>query len=136
MAVVDGTGLRDECSAVLVRSSAPSRPCWALFYADGSVIEDDGEAVDVVFRVPRKWIDAPRDGVQFVAELTVEGRYRMLGGKDFYHLTQEGAFNATDDISPTFRRAGILKHGLTMPQEDFRDLRQKTVEWRKKYERR
>lgn len=133
MTVEDGAGLRDECAAELVRSKKP-RPRFAIFYADGSVVEDDGVDVDVTFKMPKVWRDAPRDGVQFVANLMLEGKYAVLGGQNLYHTTQEGALNATDDMSPTMRRAGVLKHGLTLPQEEFQEIRRQVVSWRKKHE--
>lgn len=110
---------------------------FAMFYADGSIIKDDGEDVEVTFKVPRVWRDAPRDGVQFVVCHLPDGKLRVYSGKDTYWTLQNGESVANDEGPVTLLRAlGILKMGLWIPDEEFEAVRELVRDYRKAWENR
>lgn len=111
-----------------------STPRFVLFYADGSVVEDDGENVEVTFRVPRTWLNAPRDGVQFVAKHQGDGKLQVLSNADLYAVMQNGEPMSTNDLSALLRAAGIAKSGLWIPNEEFETVRERVRDYRQQWE--
>ena len=109
-------------------------PRFAMFYADGSVVLDDGEDVEVVWRVPRKWHEAPADGLQAVMVHRPDGRLRNHDSRDVYAVLQNGEPMATDDIGPLLRAAGIVKYGLWIPDEEWERVRDRVRAYRKEHE--
>lgn len=104
---------------------------FAIFYADGSVVRDDGEDVEVTFRVPRAWRDAPRDGVQFVVCRRSDEKMQVLGAMDIYVATPEGHLISTNDLGALMRHAGLAKYGLWIPDDEFFAVREKANEYRR-----
>jgi hypothetical protein len=109
-------------------------PRFAMFYPDQTLL-DDGEDVDVTFKVPKVWLDAPRDGMQCVVVHRQDGKLTDYYGRDMYIVMQNGQPMATDDVGPLLRTAGIAKYGLWIPDVEFDAVRQRVQEHRRQHER-
>jgi len=129
-AINDKLGLTDEFEARLVR--APVR--FAIFYADGSVVEDDGVDETVTFRVPRAWLRAPCDGVQFVVAHRSDGRLQVLQNHDIYMTMPNGEPIASNDMGAQLRSVGIAKYGLWIPDQEYFAIRERVREYRRVHE--
>ena len=105
-------------------------PRFAMFYPDETLI-DDGEDVEVTFTVPRVWFNAPRDGMQAVAIHRSDGKISVHDGRDIYAVLQNGEPMATDDLGPVLRAAGLVKHGLWIPNEEFEAVRERVRAYRR-----
>lgn len=105
-------------------------PRFVMFYADGSVIKDDGEDVEVTFKVPKVWFTAPRDGLQFVVKHRNDGKLQVLSGSDYYSVMQNGEPMNTDNLSALMRSAGLCKSGLWIPNEEFEAVREQVRNYR------
>jgi hypothetical protein len=102
-----------------------------MFYADGPTIVDDGEDVEVIFRVPRAWLDAPTDGVQFVVRHMPDGKLRVHEQRDRYFVLQNGEPVANDEGPVALLRSlGILKAGLWIPDEEYQAVREQVRAYR------
>lgn len=105
---------------------------FAIFYDDGSIVEgggEDDEVVEVTFRVNKKWLEAPNDGVQAVIfENPTTCRY-LLKGQDHYFQLSGGEVHAADDIGPYLRKhlKGMMKFGLCINQEEWKELYLKNI---------
>jgi hypothetical protein len=112
----------------------PAIPRFVIFYADGSVVKDDGEDVEVVFKVPKIWAEAPKDGVQFVVEHLSDDKLRVYQQYDHYFVLPGGQPKGAKSTDPMLRNLGILKHGLWIPDEEFEEIREAVQEYRRKHE--
>ena len=110
-------------------------PRFVMFYADGSTVEDDGEDVEVTFKVPRAWLNSPRDGLQTVIRHRPDGKLVVIQGHDQYAVLQNGEPMGTSDLSVILRATGIAKSGLWIPDEEFEAVREKVRAYRKAQER-
>jgi hypothetical protein len=109
-------------------------PRFAIFYADRSIIEDDGEDVEIIFRVPRVWLEAPRDGVQFVVCCRPDGKLSVLSGYDLYSVLANGQPMAADDLTAQYRATGLTKSGLWIPDEEFEAIRKLVQRYRREHD--
>lgn len=111
-----------------------SKPRFALFYADGTVIEDDGEDVEVTFKVPRKWLEAPAVGVQVVVVRNEGNRAQVFRGSDYYYMnphTFDGMeFMHSNEPGTMLATYGIAKLGAWVPFRMFQRALQKANEVR------
>lgn len=101
---------------------------YAIFYGDGSIVEgggEDDEMVDVVFKVPKKWLKAPNEDVQAVLEQNpITCRY-MWQGEDYFYPVKEGTdFCHTSDMGAFLRTQmkGIIKFGACTTAENFTNI--------------
>ena len=101
---------------------------FALFYNDQTLL-DDGQDVDVTWKVPKVWHDAPRDGVQAVV---VPGAPdRVLRGVDIYFPLTNGEMIGTNDLGPILRTEGLAKYGLHIPTPEYEAVNQRVKEFRR-----
>lgn len=93
-------------------------PKWALGYEDGRVIFGDTEVDELVpVMVPRKWLEAPADGVIGMAvENPVTGRVIYEGKDCFYWMAPPhpgaGEPGTADRLGAYLRAQGIVKFGI------------------------
>jgi len=106
---------------------------FAMFYPDKTLL-DDGEDVDVTFKVPKVWLDAPRDGMQAVIIHREDGKLVVHEGRDIYAVLQTGEPMATNDLGPLLRTAGLAKYGLWIPNNEFEEVRERMREYRRDHE--
>jgi hypothetical protein len=104
-----------------------------MFYADRTLL-DDGDDVEVTFKVPRVWSNAPRDGMQAVIIHGDEGKLVAHDGRDIYSVLQNGEPMATNDLGPLMREVGIAKYGLWIPTVEFDAVRERMREYRRQHE--
>jgi hypothetical protein len=109
------------------------KPRFAMFYPDQTLI-DDGEDVEVTFKVPKTWFDAPRDGMQAVVIHRDDGKLVVHEGRDVYAVLQDGEPMATNDLGPMMRAAHIAKYGLWIPNEEWAQVRVRLQEYRRQHE--
>ena len=109
------------------------KPRFAMFYPDKTLL-DDGEDVEVTFRVPRVWLEAPRDGMQGVIVHRDDGKLVVHDGRDIYAVLQTGEPMATKDLGPLLRAAGIAKYGLWIPNVEFDAVRTRMRIYRQDHE--
>ena len=100
---------------------------FAIFYSDGSIVEgggDDDEIVELTFKVSKKWLEAPNDGVQAVIVKNPYSCRYVWRGHDHYFQMDGGEIHAADDIGPYLRMhlQGMMKFGLCMNTEDFAEV--------------
>ena len=100
---------------------------FAIVYSDGSIVEgggDDDEIVELTFKVSRKWLEAPNDGVQAVIVKNPYSCRYVWRGHDHYFQMDGGEIHAADDIGPYHRMhlQGMMKFGLCMNTEDFAEV--------------
>ena len=89
---------------------------FAIFYADGSIVE--GSTYE-------DWLAAPVDGIQAVVAEDPEVGRRVLSGKDFYYCFEKGGFYQTDDLGAHLRAYyPQIKHGLCVSRERWQELHQ------------
>ena len=101
---------------------------FAMFYPDDTLY-DDGTDVEVVWKVPRVWHEAPRDGLQVVV---VNGQPDItLREKDIYCPMMNGEIMSTDDLGPIMRTAGLAKYGLYLPRVEYDAVNQRVKEYRR-----
>lgn len=106
-------------------------PKFAIFYDDGAVVEgggEDDEMVEVTFRVSKKWLEAPNDGIQaVVVENPYSCRYVWRGHDHYFMLPEEFEIHAADDIGPYHRKhlKGMMKYGLCVGTRQFEELHEK-----------
>jgi len=108
-------------------------PRFALFYPEETLI-DDGEDIEITFRVPRVWLNAPKDGMQSVIIHREDGKLVPLDSRDIYAVLPTGEPIATNDIGPVLRAAGIAKYGLWIPNVEFDQVRERMRAYRKNHE--
>jgi len=95
-------------------------PKFAIFYANGDIVEGGGEEdelVEITFKISKKWLDAPNDEVQaVVVENPYSCRYVWRGQDYFFVLPVEHEVHAADDIQPFLRKymKGIVKSGVCL----------------------
>jgi hypothetical protein len=109
-------------------------PRFAMFYPDETLI-DDGRDISVHWTVPRVWFEAPRDGMQAVAVHRDDGHLVVHESRDIFAVLQNGEPISTDDMGPVLRTAGIVKHGLWLPNEEWARVRTRLQEYRRQHER-
>ena len=111
------------------------QPRFAMFYEDETIV-DDGETVEVTFRVPRAWIRAPKHGLQGVLWQNHDGKLVPYEGNDYYAVLTNGQPFATPNVAPSFCREGLVKYGVQLEDERFDNVRERMRRSRKEWEQR
>jgi hypothetical protein len=111
------------------------KPRFAMFYPDHTLI-DNGEDVEVTFKVPQVWSDAPKDGMQAVLVHRADGLLSLHDSLDIYAVHPNGEPFGTHDIGPVLRRSGLVKYGLQLPNEEWDAVRERVRDYRRQYEAR
>ena len=109
------------------------KPRFAMFYSDQTLL-DDGEDVEVTFKVPRVWFDAPKDGLQAVMVHRDDGKLTVHTGLDVHMVMPNGEPMNTNDLGPLMRWVGLAKYGLWTPTEDFEQIYSRLKQHRREYE--
>jgi hypothetical protein len=104
-----------------------------MFYPDETIL-DDGEDVEVTFKVPRAWLDASKDGMQGVITHREDGKLVPHDGRDIYVVLPNGEPMATNDLGPLLRSMGIAKYGLQIPTVEFDEVRERMRAYRRNHE--
>ena len=108
-------------------------PRFAVYYADGSVVEGGGpddELVEVTIRVSRDWLAAPADRVlgvvvekdpairahvndtRSVLRGVEKDNAENLYGVEWYYPTEGGEYGFADDLGAWLRKLGhVVKRG-------------------------
>lgn len=103
---------------------------FAIFYADGSVYEGGGPddaLVPIIVHVSRDWLDAPADGVLFVAVDEDRTKNVVLQGADFYFPVTDGeGYGFSDHLGAWLRGnlPGFVKFGEYVSGRRFVDVLQ------------
>ena len=100
---------------------------FAIFYDDGSVVEGGGpddEVVELTFKVSKKWLEAPNDGIQAVVVRNPFTCRYVWEGEDHYFMLDGGEIHCADDIGPYHRKhlKGMVKYGLCLNTEDYTEM--------------
>lgn len=103
---------------------------FAIFYADGTVVEGGGpddEVVEVTFKVSKQWLEAPNDGIQAVIVRNPFTCRYVWKGQDHYFMLDGGEIHMADDIGPYHRMhlKGMMKYGLCLNTEQYRMVAEK-----------
>jgi hypothetical protein len=109
------------------------KPRFAMFYPDHTLI-DNGEDVEVTFKVPQMWSLAPKDGMQGIIIHRKDGKLLAHDGRDIYAVLPDGEPMATDDLGPMMRAEGIAKYGLWIPTVEYEAVRERMREYRRQHE--
>ena len=109
------------------------KPRFAMFYSDQTLL-DDGEDVEVAFKVPRVWLDAPKDGLQAVVVHRDDGKLTVHIGRDIHAVMPSGDLMNTNDLGPLMRSIGLAKYGLWIPDDDFDQIHSRLKQHRREYE--
>lgn len=110
-------------------------PRFVMFYPDADIV-DDGKDVEVIFRIPRAWYGAPRDGLQMVVKHRHDGKLQVVDSHDQYSVMQNGEPMGTGDLSALFRSVGLVKSGLWIPDVEFDAVRARVQDYRRRWEAR
>jgi hypothetical protein len=105
-----------------------------MFYPDHTLI-DNGEDVEVTFKVPQMWSLAPKDGMQGIIIHRKDEKLLAHTGRDIYAVLPDGEPIATDDLGPMMRAEGIAKYGLWIPTVEYEAVRERMREYRRLHER-
>ena len=98
---------------------------FAIFYEDGSVVDgggEDDEEVELTFKVSKKWLEAPNDGIQAVIEENpITCRYVWRDEDYFYSLPHGFDLCATSDLGSYLRvhLKGMIKFGTCTTEKNF-----------------
>jgi len=100
---------------------------FAIFYADGSVVEGGGaddEVVELTFKVSKQWLEAPNDGIQAVIVRNPHTCRYVWTGQDHYFMLDGGEIHMADDIGPYQRMhlQGMVKYGLCLNTEKYAEV--------------
>lgn len=90
---------------------------YKIFYNDGSTVEggsDDDELVPVYF--PRKWLEAPSDGVSHINIAHSKSGRATLKQQEYYFIFPEGGHGdgyvgGSMKIGAFLRQTGLVKFG-------------------------
>ena len=86
-----------------------------LVYSDGTDFSnEDGP-----------WESAPSDGIQLLMTWDPFWGRRCYTEKDHYIVTKDGEPYGTDDLGPWLRSLGIVKYGLMMRVDAYKDIVEK-----------
>lgn len=104
----------------------------AIFYPDGSIIEcgfDDDEEVELVFKfkVWKKYLEAPKDGVQAIIQVDPIRCRHVLRGQDHFYALPDGMLHAADSLAPFLNEhlKGVVKFGVCLSDDEYRAVMQK-----------
>jgi hypothetical protein len=106
---------------------------FAMFYADErhDVIDDgSSDFVEVTFRIPRKWAEAPVAGLQAVSTMLETERVQIHRGSDVYLTMPSGERMHTNDPSAMLAMLGVAKFGAWVPDPIFRAAQERANKWR------
>ena len=100
---------------------------FAIFYNDGSIAEgggEDDEMVEVTFKVSRKFLEAPNDGIQAIVVYNPYSCRYVWRDSDHFFMLSGGEIHAADDIGPYLRKhlKGMMKFGLCLNREEYEDV--------------
>jgi hypothetical protein len=109
---------------------------FAIFYHDGSIVEggdETDEEVEITFKVSKKWLEAPNDGLQAVIVKNPYSCRYVWRGHDHYFMLPGGEIHSADDIGAYLRMylKGMMKFGLCLNTEDYAKLHQKIKAYNK-----
>jgi len=107
-------------------------PRFVMFYPQHEVV-DDGEDVEITFKVPRVWLGASRDGLQSIVKHRHDGKPQVVDSHNQYCVMQNGEPMGTDDLSSLFRSMGLVKSGLWIPDVEFDAVRKRVQEYRRQW---
>ena len=79
----------------------------------------------ITLTAPRKWLEAPNDGVQVVVYQQEGGAIEHRNAADYYFPLGDG-FNGCNDLGPFLRATlkGFVKCGLTIPRTEYKRIEQ------------
>jgi len=99
---------------------------FRIYYQDGSTVDgDDEEMVTITLTAPKKWLEAPNDGLQTIVYKNGKGSIQHRNAADYY-FPLDGEFNSCNDLGPFLRATlkGFVKCGLTIPYEEYKRIEQ------------
>lgn len=103
----------------------------AIFYSDGSIVEcgfEDDEQVEITFKfkVWKKWLEAPKDGVQAIVQKDPIRCRHVLRGQDYFYAMPDGMLHAADPLAPYLNEHlnGLVKYGVCLSDNDYRRIMQ------------
>ena len=103
-------------------------PKFAIFYEDGSIVEgggDDDEEIELTFKVSKKWLEAPADGVQaIIEENPYTCRYVWRDDDYCYALPEGNTLCCTSDLGSYLRvhLKGMIKFGTCTTAENLNEI--------------
>lgn len=110
----------------------------AIFYSDGKVIEcgfEDDEEVELVFKfkVSRKWLEAPVDGIQAIIQQDPIRCRHVLRGQDHFYALPEGMLHAADSLAPFLNEhlKGVVKFGVCLDDDKYREVMAKAKQYQR-----
>ena len=108
---------------------------FAIFYENGDIVEgggEDDEVVEITFRVSRKWIEAPNDGIQAVVEENPFTCRYVWRDSDYYYTLPVGHdICCTDDLGSYLRvhLKGMIKFGTCTTQDNLAEVFSKVKQY-------
>lgn len=103
-------------------------PRFAIFYENGSVVEgggEDDEVVELTFKVSKKWLEAPNDGIEAVVEENpFTCRYVWRDDDYFYSLPEGHDLCSTSDLGSYLRihLKGMIKFGTCTTASNIAEI--------------
>lgn len=101
----------------------------AIFYANGEVIEcgfDDDQEVELnfCFKVSKKWLEAPNDGIQAIIQHDPIRARHVLRGHDYFYALPDGMIHAADPLAPYLNQhlKGLVKYGVCLTDADYKKI--------------
>jgi hypothetical protein len=84
---------------------------FKIFYKDKTVEGDTDDLVEISFKVPKAWVEAPIDGIQAI----IYGK-NHCNAADFYYWLEDRFFS-TNDLNCSLRTffKGLIKFGSMLP---------------------
>lgn len=107
----------------------------AIFYADGSIVEcskKDSVEITITFKVARRFIEAPPDGIQAIIQRDEFADRHVLRGKDNYFALPDGMINSADDMAPFLSHyfPGLFKRGVCLTDQYWADVMAEVKEYK------
>lgn len=101
---------------------------FSIFYNDGTVIHgggEDDELVPVYF--PRKWLEAPSDGVCQINVANEKGTVSINEFDAYFLFPQdshgEGSIFGANDLGAYLRQMGLVKYGGWTSRANYREIK-------------
>jgi len=109
----------------------------AIFYPD-KVIEcgfEDDEEVELTFKfkVWKKWLDAPHDGVQAVVVQDPRRSRVVLRGNSYFYTLADGLCQQGQTVEPYLNQHlnGLVKFGVCLSDADYKKVMQQVSDYQK-----